>query len=185
MQLFWRKGYEGTSLQDLTEGLGITRPSLYAAFGNKEALFLKVLDRYANGPATFLPEALKAPTAAMVVEGLLRGAANHHADPANPPGCLMVHGALVGSEDSDPLRRETRRRRALLTDAIRERLEQAREENDLPTGADPAALALYIVAVMRGMAVESASGATGAELHEIVDLVMQGWPAAIRARARK
>jgi AcrR family transcriptional regulator len=177
MRLFWRKGYEGTSLQDLTDTLGLSRPSLYAAFGNKEALFVKVLDRYASGPAGFLPEALRAPTAATVMEALLRGAANHHADPANPPGCLMVHGALVGGEDSDPLRRETRRRRALLTNDIRKRLERARDEGDLLHDANPATLALYIVTVMRGMAVEAASGASGAELHEMVDLVVKGWPA--------
>src|SRR5579862_671469 len=76
MQVFWRKGYEGTSLSDLTEALGINRPSLYAAFGNKEDLFRKVLDRYASGPAGYVRAALSAPTARAVVEQLLRGTAD-------------------------------------------------------------------------------------------------------------
>jgi AcrR family transcriptional regulator len=116
---------------------------------------------------------------------LLRGAANFHSNPANPPGCLMVHGALVGSDESDPLRRETRDRRARLREAIRERLERALAEGDLPEHADPKALARYIVAVMRGMAVEAASGAKGRELHQIVDTAMRAWPASKRRAQRR
>jgi AcrR family transcriptional regulator len=185
MLLFWRKGYEGTSIADLTGALGITRPSLYAAFGNKELLFRAVLDRYDEGTAQFLSPSLNLPTAREVAESLLRGAANFHAQPANPPGCLMVHGALVGSDDSDPLRRETRNRRARLREAIRKRLERALAEGDLPEGAEPKALARYIVAVMRGMAVEAASGAEGKDLHQIVDIVMRGWPASKRSARRR
>jgi AcrR family transcriptional regulator len=180
MLVFWRKGYEGTSIADLTEALGITRPSLYAAFGNKEQLFRTVLDRYDEGTAEFLSPSLNLSTARDVAEGLLRGAANFHARPANPPGCLMVHGALVGSDESDPLRQETRNRRARLREAIRKRLERALVEGDLPEGAEPGALARYIVAVMRGMAVEAASGAKGSDLHQIVDLAMRAWPASKR-----
>jgi AcrR family transcriptional regulator len=162
---YYSNGYEGTSISDLTETLGITRPTLYAAFGNKEQLFRTVLDRYDEGTAEFLTGSLDLPTAREVAEGLLRGAANFHSNPANPPGCLVVHGALVGSDESDPLRQETRDRRARLKQAIRERLERALAEGDLPVRPDPEALARYIVAVMRGMAVEAASGAKGRELH--------------------
>ena len=177
MLLFWRKGYEGTSISDLTETLGITRPSLYAAFGNKEQLFRTVLDRYdEEGTAAFLSGSLDLPTAREVAEGLLRGAANFHSNPANPPGCLMVHGALVGSDESDPLRRETRDRRAQLRKAIREQLERALAEGDLPAHADPETLARYVVTVMRGMAVEAAGGAKGRELHQVVDMAMHAWP---------
>src|SRR5436309_1319981 len=73
LQVFWRKGYEGTSLSDLTRAMGINRPSLYAAFGDKQALFRKVLDRYAEGPAAYVREALQEPTARAVVERLLGG----------------------------------------------------------------------------------------------------------------
>jgi AcrR family transcriptional regulator len=186
MMLFWRKGYEGASLSDLTEALGITRPSLYAAFGNKEELFRQVLDRYDERTAGFLAGSIAAPTARTVAEGLLRGAANFHADPNNPPGCLMVHGSLVGSDASDPLRVETRTRRAQLREAIRMRLERALAEGDLPADSKPTALAYYIVAVMRGMAVEAASGASGEDLHQIVDVAMDAWPSSkARRRARR
>src|SRR5271154_809619 len=98
MNVFWREGYEGASLSDLTEAMGITRPSLYAAFGNKEDLFRQVLDRYDERTAGFLVDSIEAPTARTVAERLLRGAAHFHADLNNPPGCLMVHGSLVGSD---------------------------------------------------------------------------------------
>jgi AcrR family transcriptional regulator len=186
MMLFWRKGYEGTSLSDLTEALGITRPSLYAAFGNKEELFRQVLDRYDQKTASFLVGSIEAPTSRAVAEGLLRGAADFHADPTNPPGCLMVHGTLVGSDASDPLRVETRNRRALLREAIRRRLDRALAEGDLPAGSDSTALARYIVAVMRGMAVEAVSGASGEDLHQIVDVALDAWPSSkSRRRARR
>ena len=98
LRLFWRKGYEGTSLSDLTKAMGINRPSLYSAFGNKEALFRKALDRYAEGPAGYFSEALKKPTARAVVEGVMRGAIDLLTDPRNPPGCLIVQGALACGE---------------------------------------------------------------------------------------
>jgi AcrR family transcriptional regulator len=176
MLVFWRKGYDGASIADLTEALGVARPSLYAAFGSKEQLFQKVLDRYDHRTAGFLAGSLRAVTARDVVEGMLRGAANFHADPTNPRGCLMVHGALVGPDESEPLREETRARRASLTEAIRERLERALGEGDLPPRSNPPALARYIVAIMRGMAVEAVSGASGEELHQIVDVTMSTWP---------
>ena len=170
MLVFWRKGYDGASIADLTEALGVARPSLYAAFGNKEQSFQKALDRYDQRTAGSAGS-LRASTAREVVEGMLRGAANFHADPTNPPGRLMVHGALVGSDESKPLRDETRARRSGL-DAIQERLERSLSEGDLPPGSDPRALARYIVAVMRGMAVEAASGAKGRDLHQIVDTAL-------------
>jgi AcrR family transcriptional regulator len=181
MLLFWRKGYDGASMSDLTAAIGVTKPSLYAAFGNKEQLFRKVLDRYDQRTAGFLAGSIRAATAREVAVGLLRGAAEFHANPANPPGCLMVQSALVGSGASGPARRETRSRRNRLREAIQERLERALHDDDLPRSAQPAVLARYLVAVMRGMAVEAASGASAAELHEIVDVALMSWPASKKA----
>src|SRR2546423_6942052 len=98
LQVFWRKGYEGASLSDLTGAMGINRPSLYAAFGNKEALFRRALDRYAAGPAAYAREALNEPTARAVAERLLGGAVDLLSDPRNPRGCLVVQGALACGE---------------------------------------------------------------------------------------
>src|ERR1700692_3383022 len=92
LQVFWRKGYEGASVSDLTKAVGINRPSLYAAFGDKKALFRRALDRYLTGPAAYTQEALKEPTARAVVERLLQGAAGLDAAPRNPGGCLSAQG---------------------------------------------------------------------------------------------
>src|SRR5271163_2757517 len=106
MKVFWRKGYEGASLSDLTKAMGVNRPSLYAAFGDKKALFRKALDRYMTGPAAYTQEALKEPTARAVVERLLQGAADLNAAPRNPGGCLMVQGALASGHACDSIRQE-------------------------------------------------------------------------------
>ena len=120
MLVFWRKGYEGASLSDLTEALGVARPSLYAAFGNKEQLFRKALDRYDEGTPLLMGFDAGA-QGARGHRGLAARGGHLHGHPTNPPGCLMVHGALVGSDASDPLRRETRDRRDRLREAIRAR----------------------------------------------------------------
>src|SRR5204862_1923297 len=90
LKVFWRKGYEGATLADLTRAMGINRPSLYAAFGNKEELFRKALDRYAEGPACHVRESLSEPTARKVVEKLWYGSVNLLTDPKHPHGCLAV-----------------------------------------------------------------------------------------------
>jgi AcrR family transcriptional regulator len=176
MQLFWHKGYEGTSLSDLTGAMGINRPSLYAAFGDKEALFRKVLDRYDDEPLAFMREALTEPTARVVIERLLRGAVKLLTDPHTPQGCLMVQGALACGEGADAVRREMNARRAAAESALRRRLVRAKAEGDLPPDASPVDLALYVVTVVRGMAVQAAGGAGRAELLRVVRTALRAWP---------
>src|SRR5437763_11691981 len=101
LRVFWAKGYEGASLADLTEAMGINRPSLYAAFGNKEELFRRALDLYAHGPASAYRRALEEPTARRVVARMLCATVEMTTDPANPPGCLFVQGALACGEQSE------------------------------------------------------------------------------------
>src|SRR5438093_8544406 len=144
LKVFWRKGYEGAYLSDLTTAMGINRPSLYAAFGNKEALFGRVLDRYADGPAAYVREALREPSARAVVERLLSGVIGLLADPRTPAGCLMVQGALACGKDSDPIRQELISRRAASEAAIRRRFKRAIAEGDLPADVDPGDLARFI-----------------------------------------
>src|SRR6185503_20786167 len=112
LRVFWSKGYEGASLPDLTEAMGISRPSLYAAFGNKEALFCKALDRYTEGPGSYIREALSKSDARDVFESLLRGAADSLTHPRHPRGCLMVHGALTCADACESVRKELTVRRA-------------------------------------------------------------------------
>jgi AcrR family transcriptional regulator len=176
MTMFWRKGFEGTSLSDLTETMGISRPSLYAAYGNKEELFRKVLERYGEGPSSYERDALAQPTARAVAEGLLRGAADVQTDPDTPAGCLATLGTTYCGEDSSPVGKMVIASRLAGHAAIRERFERARAEGDLPPSADPKALTHYIVTVVCGMAVLAASGATRKELERVIELTMRGWP---------
>jgi AcrR family transcriptional regulator len=156
--------------------MGINRPSLYAAFGNKEELFRKALDRYAAGPACHVREALAEPTARKVAEHFLQAGIELVTDPKNPRGCLMVQGALACGDAADAVRRETIKRRAATEEALRERFRQAIREGDLPRSADAGNLAKYMVTVMHGMAVQAAGGATGDELKEVATLALQAWP---------
>lgn len=176
LQVFWRNGYEGASLDELTGAMGISRPSLYAAFGDKQALFRKALDRYADGPSSFAREALKEPTARGVVERLLLGAVKMQADPNTPPGCLMVHGALACGEGTDSIRQELNSRRAADEAALRRRLVRAKAEGDLSPDANPADLARYVVTIVRGMAVQAAGGASLRELRRVVQIALRAWP---------
>ena len=176
LRVFWRNGYEGTSLPDLTEAMGINRPSLYAAFGNKESLFRKVLDRYVEGRTAYVREALDEPTARAVVERLLRGTVDLLTDPRNPPGCLMVQSALACSDMADSVRCELASRRMAGEVAICRRFERARADGDLPADAHPADLARYVVTVIQGMAVQSAGGARRKELRRVVELALRAWP---------
>jgi len=178
LQEFWQKGYEGTSLTDLTEAMGITRPSLYATFGNKEELFRKALDRYDATHMLFTGDALQEPTAYAVVERLLYGFADAQTDPVNPPGCLGMNAALACTEASEPIRQELIARRAATETALRHRLERAKAEGDLPAGSDAAALALYVMTVAQGMAGQAKSGASRADLHNVVAVALQAWPKA-------
>jgi AcrR family transcriptional regulator len=176
LKVFWRKGYEGASLLDLTRAMGINRPSLYAAFGNKEALFRKVLERYVEGPAAYILEALAELTARAVAERLLGGSIDLLANPRNPRGCLMVQGALACGEAAESVRRELVSRRLASEAALRQRFERARADGDLPADADPADLARYVVTVMRGMAVQAAGGARREELRRVAETVLRSWP---------
>src|SRR5690242_19926669 len=106
LNVFWRKGYEGASLPDLTRAMGINRPSMYAAFGNKESLFRKAMDRYIKGPASYARQALDEPTARAVVDRLFEGMLDSMANPRNPRGCLVVQGALACGASADPIRKE-------------------------------------------------------------------------------
>jgi AcrR family transcriptional regulator len=172
LRVFWRRGYEGATLSHLTTAMGINRPSLYAAFGSKEELFRKALDRYAEGPAAYLREALTEPTARAVAERLLSGSVDLLTDRRNPRGCLLVQGALACGEAAESVRRELVARRAAGEAALCQRFERALADGDLLAHSDPAALARYVLAVMQGMAVQAAGGATREELRQVANLAL-------------
>jgi AcrR family transcriptional regulator len=174
--LFWRHGYEGTSLAALTRAMRINVPSLYAAFGNKEALFRKALDRYLQGPASYLTNAMKEPTARGAAEQLLRGAVDMAMHRRHPDGCMLVQGALAASPDARAVRKELSKWRAAAESAVRRRLERAIEVGDLPSSINSAQLARYLMTVIWGMSVQAAGGATREQLEEVAELAMRTWP---------
>ncbi len=175
--VFWRQGYEGTSLSDLTDATGVSRPSLYAAFGNKEELFRRALDRYAeHGPGAIQREALAEPTARRVVQTLLRGAAESLTDPNNPPGCLAVQGALSCSNAADSIKLELCNRRSTAEAILADRFELARKEGDLGSTEDPVALARFVMTIAQGMAIQAASGTSRADLVKVADMALTAWP---------
>ncbi len=177
LMAFWRRGFEGTSLSDLTHAMGISRPSLYAAFGNKETLYRRALDRYTEkGPWAIQRIALAAPTARAVVEALLRNAATSLTDPNHPAGCMAVNGVLSCGEASDAIREELCARHSAGERELLERFERAKAAGDLRAEADPAALARYVSTLLQGMAVQASGGATRDELLGVADMALKSWP---------
>ena len=167
MEVFWRHGYEGATIAQLTDAMGINPPSLYAAFGNKEGLLKAALDRYTAKRAAWMDEVLSASTARDVAERMLMGIADTQTDPANPPGCLLVQGGLACGTGSENVPFELAARRALTEDQIRERFIRAKSEGDLEETADPVALARYLSAVSVGMGVMASSGADREALRQV------------------
>jgi len=176
MLVFWRLGYERATLAELTKAMGINRPSLYAAFGNKEQLFRRSLERYASGPDAYEHRALALPTAREVALELLRGGADRQTQPRKPHGCLAVLGTRTNGADSSPIGKMLIEARLAGEAEVRERFERAKVEGDLPADADPAALAEYIRTVIYGMTVQAASGANRDELERVIAIAMRAWP---------
>lgn len=176
MRVFWEKGFEGTAMRDLIKAMGINRPSLYGAFGNKEELFRKALDRYAEGPAGYVREALKEATARAVAERLLYGAVEVLADPNNPHGCLTVQGALACGDAAESVRKELISRRVAAEAELQKRLERAKREGDLPADANSRDLASYVATVVHGMSVEAQAGASRERLRGVAKMALKAWP---------
>jgi AcrR family transcriptional regulator len=178
LRVFWKRGYEGASLAELTEAMGITKPSLYACFGNKEALFRAALDLYEREKLCYVGTALEADTARGVVERLLGGALAMYCGEQDPQGCLSVISTLTCGVEAESIRADVIARRASSEAALVRRLERARDEGDLPEHADPEALASYLTTVLQGMSVKASAGACRDVLGGIVDTTLSMWPSA-------
>ncbi|MFO0972915.1 MAG: helix-turn-helix domain-containing protein [Phycisphaerae bacterium] len=174
LRLFWERGYEATSLSQLTRAMGISRPSLYAAFGNKKSLFFRALDRYTEHRAAYIHDALAQPSARQVFERLLLGAADALTSPDLPHGCLLIRGALTCTRADAAISRELRARRAAFATAIRRRFARAR--GDLPRAVRPEDLVAFVGAIISGMAVQAAGGASRAALRAVAVTASRAWP---------
>jgi len=176
MRVFWEKGYEGASLDDLTRAMKINRSSLYASFGDKEALFRRVLSRYSAGPMGSVFEALKQPNARAVIETLFRSSAKFLSDPTHPPSCLSVTGGLACGQGAESARQAMVDWRNMGLIQIEKRMRQARAEGDLPKDVDPRDLARYVAIVLHGLSVQAANGATAGEMNRAVELALRSLP---------
>ncbi len=176
LNVFWSKGYEGASLNDLTEAMGITRPSLYAAFGNKEALFRKALDLYQDEKLCYINASLEQPTAREVARHLLCGSVANQTSSGEPHGCLGVISSVACGAEAESIRHEVLERGKVARKALVERLERAKAEGDLPATADVEGLTSFLYAIVQGMAVQAGAGATRADLERLVDTSLAMWP---------
>ena len=176
LRVFWRNGYEAASMAELTAAMGITKPSLYAAFGNKEALFHKALDLYEREKMAYMTSALEAPTARGVAERLLRGGLAMQTSTCDPKGCLGVISTAACGAEAESIKAEVVKRRASSEAAIIKRFEQAVADGDVPEGLTAPALVRYLFAIMQGLAIQGGSGATCDELKQLVETSLAVWP---------
>jgi len=176
VEVFWRQGYEGTSLRDLTDAMGINRPSLYATFGNKEQLFRRAVARYAEIDMAYARAALAEPTAYEVSAAFLRANVDALTRPDRPAGCLSVQGGLAAGSDGGQVASFLAESRAGGERALADRFARAVADGDLPAGTDPTALARFVMALSEGHAVHAAAGVGRAALHASVDVALHAVP---------
>lgn len=176
LRVFWSKGYEGASMADLTEAMGITKPSLYAAFGNKEQLFYKALDLYECEKMDYVGKALAEPTVRKVAEHMLRGALDNQTGNSEPRGCLGVISSVACGEEAECIREAVLERSAKAKHALIERFERGKADGDVPDHVDVEGLTSYLYAIMQGMAVQAGAGASREELERLVETSLMLWP---------
>jgi len=181
-RLFWLKGYEATSISDLTEAMGIGSPSLYAAFGSKEALYAEALRHYAEKYEHFVWANFKsAGTAREAVTCLLMDAARAlTGSVADVPRGCMVALSSVGSEGHAELGELVRGERAIGFDRLQARLARAVADGELPASIDIHALARFVQTIQSGMSILARDGASRAELEAVAQVAMLGWDARTR-----
>ncbi|GAA3635636.1 TetR/AcrR family transcriptional regulator [Kineosporia mesophila] len=182
LRIFWEFGYDATSLTMLREGLGISSASFYAAFGSKEALFERVLDRYLSGPGTVsepLEDTSLPPREA--VRSALTASAAMQTHASHPSGCLIALGAIGAPESSAP-RDLLARRRDVTRQALRECVSRGIAEGELLASVDPNVLASSLHAFLMGLSVEARDGASGATLAASVEQAMSMWDGCAASR---
>ena len=177
LRVFWAKGYEGASLSDLTDEMGITRPSLYAAFGNKEALFRQALDLYERDKLTYIGDAIEAPTARGVAERLLMGSVDA-ATTGDCKGCMGVIASVACQSVEPSIRDDVNARAESSRRAIIARMQQAIDAGEFRVATEAEAITRYLLAIMQGISVQAQSGASREELLQVADSAILSWPSA-------
>ncbi|WP_375381820.1 TetR/AcrR family transcriptional regulator [uncultured Sphingomonas sp.] len=182
MHLFWRQGFEATSVAELTQAMGITPPSLYAAFGDKQRLCRAAIDRYLGGIEAVVARIEGAVTARAAARELLVAAAIHDTGEDTPLGCLVASSIVSSSPGAADLREEVAELRRTIEAALRRRIARDIRSGLLPATCDADIMAGHAVAVVQGMSTLAKDGAGRAKLLRIVEAAMQGWPPEARTR---
>jgi AcrR family transcriptional regulator len=175
MIAFWENGYETTSISDLTAAMGVTAPSIYAAFGDKKRLFLEALRRYVGDPDDLEKAFARAPTARDAVAGMIEDAARLFTGEATPRGCLLASAVATGSKDASDVREAAAQERRVIRSIIVKRIESDIERGILPPSTRPKVLANLALAVTQGMSVLARDGVDREDLLEIANESMAGW----------
>jgi AcrR family transcriptional regulator len=177
MRVFGDKGFEETSLSDLTNAMDINRPSMYSAFGNKEQLFRKALARYSDAGEKHVA-ACMAPgkTARESVDRLLREGVSMFTDPKGVGGCFVTQPPPTGASASEVTRKAVAHRRRGVERALRKRFDRAIEEGELPRDVSTEDLARFYSVLVQGIALQAQHGGTREQLLRVVETAMQGWP---------
>ena len=176
MLLFWEQGFDGTSYTHLTAATGMSKPTIYATFGNKVELFRKAMMAYAEQAVKVYQQALEKPTAREAVEACLRLARGLNVQADEPIVCFLVQGALTGSADTRSLRDELNFLQRQATQLLQERLEQGKRNGELPSTANTSVMAEYFSSVVTGLSVQAANGAAAKDLNQVVRMAMNSWP---------
>lgn len=176
MLAFWRSGYETTSISDLTAAMGVTAPSIYAAFGDKKRLFLEAMRRYAGDPADLARAFDAAPTARDAVARMMEDAATLYTGEATPRGCLLASAVATGSEAAADVRAAAAQERRAIRAVVLRRIEKDIEAGILPPRTEPAILANLTLAVTQGLSVLARDGADRGTLLAVAQAAMEGWP---------
>jgi AcrR family transcriptional regulator len=172
--VFWRQGYEGTSLADLTSAMGISRPALYSAFTSKKELFFRALDRYYAIDAAHTFTAVDEVTARAVTEQYLLRSIEQLTRPDRPTGCFVLQTALVCSADNEDIAARMARQRQFEEETLCARYRKAQADGDLDAGEDPVALARFVCTFRHGLAVMACGGVAREELAESVRRMLSG-----------
>ena len=174
--LFWKHGFDGTSYTELTAATGMSKPTIYAAFGDKIELFRKAMVLYAEQSLEVYQRALAQPTAREAVEACLRLARGLHAQADEPQVCFLVQGALTGSADTQELRDEVSSLQRQATQLLQKRLEQGKRKGEFTSTANTRVMAEYFTSVVTGLSVQAATGASRRDLSQVVEMAMASWP---------
>lgn len=178
MEVFWSKGYEGSSLTDLTEAMGINSPSLYGAFGSKESLFREAVALYRETEGGSARRALlEAPTARDAMHAMLLASAERFTTPGLPPGCMIVLGAPAGCESHAGVGDFLGDNRREMQSRILARLSAGAAQGELPAGADLKGLAAFYTTVLHGMSIQARDGASRKTLQAVARQAMRAWDA--------